>query len=240
MTCMTFLYLCSLHNNIVLYCNPLNFNIWHVCVLLRIPVCNKQSEGTLWTRPEAHFLLTRSLNDKINIAPLTLDFRPGLSWSMAQSIFSSSKWQRANNAPEHISFSDLSEDLKKRSVALHKDGVGYKKIAKTLKLSFSTVAETIQWFNRTGSTQNRPRHGRPEKMSARAQRHIQRLCLGNRRMSVVSIAAQVKGGGSACQCSDLTPHTASNWSAWLLSQKEASSKDDTQESPQTVFWRQAD
>ncbi len=43
------------------------------------------------------------------------------------------------------------------------DGVGYKKIAKTLKLSCSTVAKTIQRFNRTGSTQNRPRHGRPKK-----------------------------------------------------------------------------
>ncbi len=29
---------------------------------------------------------------------------------------------------------ELSEDLKKRIVALYKDGVGYKKIAKTLKL----------------------------------------------------------------------------------------------------------
>ncbi len=28
---------------------------------------------------------------------------------------------------------ELAEDLKKRIVALHKDGVGYKKIAKTLK-----------------------------------------------------------------------------------------------------------
>ncbi len=73
---------------------------------------------------------------------------------------------------------ELSEDLKKRIVALHKDGVGYKKIAKTLKLSCSTVANTIQQFNRTGSTQNRPRHGRPKKLSASAQRHIQRLCLG--------------------------------------------------------------
>ncbi len=70
---------------------------------------------------------------------------------------------------------ELSEDLNKRIVALHKDGVGYKKIAKTLKLSCSTVAKTIQRFNRTGSTQNRPRHGRPKKLSARAQRHIQRL-----------------------------------------------------------------
>ncbi len=64
---------------------------------------------------------------------------------------------------------ELSEDLKKIIVSLHKDGIGYKKIAKTLKLSCSTVAKTIQRFNRTGSTQNRPRHGRPKKLSARAQ-----------------------------------------------------------------------
>ncbi len=55
------------------------------------------------------------------------------------------------------------------------------------------MAKTIQWFNRTGSAQNRPRHGRPKKLSARAQRHIQRLCLGNRHMSVASIAAEVEG-----------------------------------------------
>ncbi len=90
---------------------------------------------------------------------------------------------------------ELSEDLKKRIVALHKDGVGYKKIAKTLKLSCSMVAKTMQWFNRTGSTQNRPRHSRPKKLCARAQRHIQRLCLGNRRMSAASIAAEVEGVG---------------------------------------------
>ncbi len=87
-----------------------------------------------------------------------------------------------------------SEDLKKNIVALHKDGVGYKKIAKTLKLICSTVAKTIQRFNRTGSTQNRPRHGRPKKLSACAQHHIQRLCLGNRRMSA-SIAAEVEAVG---------------------------------------------
>ncbi|CAH2293999.1 Transposable element, partial [Pelobates cultripes] len=75
---------------------------------------------------------------------------------------------------------ELSEDLKKRIVALHKDGLGYKKIAKTLKLSCSTVGNTIQRFHRTSSTQNRRRHGRPKKLSARAQRHIQRLSLGNR------------------------------------------------------------
>ncbi len=82
---------------------------------------------------------------------------------------------------------ELSEDQTKRIVALHKNGVGYNKIAKTLK----QVVKTIQWFNRTGSTQNRPHHRRPKKLSARAQRHIQRLCLGNRRTSV----AEVEGVG---------------------------------------------
>ncbi len=88
---------------------------------------------------------------------------------------------------------------KKRIVAQHKDGVGYKKIAKTLKLSCSTVDKIIQRFNRTGSTQNRPCHGRPKKLSARAQHHIQRLCLGNRRMSYASIAAEVEGVGGVSQ-----------------------------------------
>ncbi|CAI9582652.1 unnamed protein product, partial [Staurois parvus] len=90
---------------------------------------------------------------------------------------------------------ELSEDLKKRIVALHKDGLGYKKIAKTLKLSCSTVAKTIQRFNRTGATQNRPHHGQSKKLRARAQRHIQRLSLGNRRMSAASISAEVEGVG---------------------------------------------
>ncbi len=90
---------------------------------------------------------------------------------------------------------ELSEDLKNRIFVLHKNGVGYKKIAKTLKLSCSMVAKTIQRFNRTDSTQNRPRHGRPKKLSAVAQHHIQRLCFGNRRMSAASIAAEVEGVG---------------------------------------------
>ncbi len=111
----------------------------------------------------------------------------------------------------HLMAKYFLEIWKKYIVALHKDGVGYKKIAQALKLSCSMVAKTIQRFNRTGSTQNRPRYGRPKKLSARAQCHIQRLCLGNRCMSAASIAAEVEGvGGSACQCSDHTPHTASN------------------------------
>ena len=87
---------------------------------------------------------------------------------------------------------ELSEDLKRRIIALHEDGQGYKKIANTLKLSCSTVAKIIQHFKRTGSTQNRPRVGRPKKLSTRAEHHIQMLSLKDRRRRAVSIAVEIE------------------------------------------------
>ncbi len=114
-----------------------------------------------------------------------------LNLVLSLSLSHTGHW-KFNTAP-HVK--GLSEDLKKIIVALHKNGVGYKKIVKTLKLSCSTVAKTIQQFNRTGSTQNRPRHGRPKKLSACAQCHIQSLCLGNRCMRAASIATEVEGVG---------------------------------------------
>ncbi len=125
-----------------------------------------------------------------------------LNWVLLLSLSHIGHW-KFNMAPLG---KELSENLKKIIVALNKYGVGYKKIAKTLKLSCSTVAKTIQRFNRTGSTQNRPRHGRPKKLIARAQRHIQRLCLGNRRMSAASIVAEVEGVGVSL--SVLRPYAA--------------------------------
>ena len=90
---------------------------------------------------------------------------------------------------------ELSEDLKRRIVAQHEDGQGYKKIANTLKLSCSTVAKIIQRFKRAWSTQNRPQVGRPKKLSAGAERHIQMLSLKAQRRSVVSIAAEIEEVG---------------------------------------------
>ena len=90
---------------------------------------------------------------------------------------------------------ELSEDFKRRILALHEDGQGYKKIANTLKLSCSTVAKIIQRFKRAESAQNRPRVGRPKKLSARAERHIQILSLKDWRKSAVSIAADIEEVG---------------------------------------------
>ena len=94
---------------------------------------------------------------------------------------------------------ELSEDLKRRIVVLHEDGQRYKMIANTLKLNCGTVAKIIQPFKRARSIQNRSRVGRPKKLSARAEHHIQMFSLKDRRSSAVSIAADIEEvGGSAC------------------------------------------
>ncbi len=151
--------------------------------------------------PISHFLSPMSC-DLLVLQGLRCEWRTGLlNLVLSLSLSHTGHW-KFNMAPHG----------KELSVALHKDGVVYKKIAKTLKLSYSTVAKTIQWFNRTSSTQNRPRHARPKKLSARAQRHIQRLCLGNRWMSAASINAEVEGvggGGQPCGVwSVLRPYAA--------------------------------
>ncbi len=84
-----------------------------------------------------------------------------------------------------------SEDLRIRIVALHKDGLGYKKFGNTLKLSYSIVARVIQRFSKTGFTQNRARKGRSKKLSPCAVRQVQKLASKNRRMSAASIALEV-------------------------------------------------
>ena len=101
---------------------------------------------------------------------------------------------------------ELSEDLKKTIVAPHKVGLGFKRIANTLKLSSSMVAGTIQRFNRIGFAQNRPRHGPQQKLRAHAQHRIQRLSFENRCISAASIVAEVEGvGGQPVSAQTICP-----------------------------------
>ncbi len=86
---------------------------------------------------------------------------------------------------------ELAEDLRIRIVALHKDGLGYKKFGNSLKLSYSTVSRVIQRFSKTGFTRNRPRKGRSKKLSPCAVCQVQKLTSKNRRMSAASIALEV-------------------------------------------------
>ncbi len=73
----------------------------------------------------------------------------------------------------------------KRIVALHKDGIR----------RHGTVAKTLQRFNRTGYTQNRPLLGRPKKLSARGQHHIQMLCWEIDAWVLPALLQRLKGWG---------------------------------------------
>ncbi len=86
---------------------------------------------------------------------------------------------------------ELSEDLRIRIVALHKDGRGYKKFGNSLELSYSTVASVIQKFSKMGFTRNRPCKDRSKKLSPCAVRQVQKLASKNRCMSAASIALEV-------------------------------------------------
>lgn len=85
----------------------------------------------------------------------------------------------------------LSDDLRKRIVALHKDGLGYKKIHQTLKVNRNTVVKVINRYAKTGSTQNRSRSGRPRKLTPRAERLARKLALQDRRRAAGSIAEEI-------------------------------------------------
>ncbi len=99
--------------------------------------------------PISHFPPPVSF-DSLVLQGLRCEWGAGVLNLVLSLSFSHTGHWKFNMAPHG---KELSEDLKKRIVALHKDGVGYKKIAKILKLSCSRVAKTIQRFKvplRTG------------------------------------------------------------------------------------------
>ncbi len=121
---------------------------------------------------------------------------------------------------------ELSENLKKIIVSLHKDGEGYKKIAKTLKLSGSTVVKAIQLFNRTGSTQNKPSHGRPKNLCFISRGSVWEIDV----RVLTALLQRLKGQPVSAQNTRRTLHQIDLHGCCMdvcpsLSQMEASSKD---------------
>ena len=82
---------------------------------------------------------------------------------------------------------------RKGIVAPHKDGLAIRRLP--TPWNWAAARWPIWWFNRTGSTRNMPRHGRPKKLSAHTRCHIQRLSLENRHISAASIAAEFEEVG---------------------------------------------
>ncbi len=95
---------------------------------------------------------------------------------------------------------ELSEDLRIIIVALHKDGLDYKKFSNSLELSYSTVARVIQRFSKTGKEVESLCCVSGAEAGFKKQTHkCCQHCFRGRRSE-----------RSACQCSDHTPHTATS------------------------------
>ncbi len=129
-----------------------------------------------------------------------------LNLVLSLSLSHSGHW-KFNMAPHGKNF----WGSEKRIVALHKDGVDYMKIAKTLNWAAARWPRPYRRFK-----QDRfPLITGLAMVDQRSWVHmlsvISRGCVWEiDGMSAASIAAEVEGVvGSACQCSDHTPHTAS-------------------------------
>ena len=68
--------------------------------------------------------------------------------------------------------SEISISMRDRVIFLRKRGESYRKIGKELNLSFTTVQYIIKKYERTNSTENKPRTGRPRILTERERRNI--------------------------------------------------------------------
>ncbi len=134
---------------------------------------------------------------------------------------------------------ELYEDLRIRIVALHKDGLGYKKFGNSLELSYSTVARVIQRFSKMGFSRNRPCKGRSKMLSPCAVHQMQKLASKNRCMSAASIALEVGEVKGQLVSAQTIRHTETCLLAWSSSQKEASSEAGSQKSLLKTTWPRA-
>ncbi len=88
---------------------------------------------------------------------------------------------------------EMSQDLRKKIISLHKKGEGYKKISKALLISQNTVAKVVQTFKKDGTaTISQRRPGRPRKLTPRQERLLMRRVEENRHASLLQLSKEVE------------------------------------------------
>ncbi len=86
---------------------------------------------------------------------------------------------------------EMSQDLRKKIISLHKKGEGYKKISKALLISQNTVAKVVQTFKKDGTaTISQRRPGRPRKLTPRQERLLMRRVEENRHASSLQLSKE--------------------------------------------------
>ncbi len=88
---------------------------------------------------------------------------------------------------------EMSQDLRKKIISLHKKGEGYKKISKALLISQNTVAKVVQTFKKDGTaTISQRRPGGPRKLTPRQERLLMRRVEENRHASSLQLSKEVE------------------------------------------------
>ncbi len=88
---------------------------------------------------------------------------------------------------------EMSQDLRKKIISLHKKGEGYKKISKALLISQNTVAKVVQTFKKDGTaTISQRRPGRPRKLTPRQELLLMRRVEENRHASSLRLSKEVE------------------------------------------------
>ncbi len=88
---------------------------------------------------------------------------------------------------------EMSQDLRKKIIYLHKKGEGYKKISKALLISQNTVAKVVQTFKKDGTATISQRcPGRPRKLTPRQERLLMRRVEENRHASSLQLSKEVE------------------------------------------------
>ncbi len=119
---------------------------------------------------------------------------------------------------------EMSQDLRKKIISLHKKVEGYKKISKALLISQNTVAKVVQTFKKDGTaTISQRRPGRPRKLTPRQERLLMRRVEENRHTSSLQLSKEVESQTGVTISRD-TIRRAEEWHAWAPSTKEASPK----------------
>ncbi len=127
---------------------------------------------------------------------------------------------------------EMSQDLRKKIISLHKKGEGYKKISKALLISQNTVAKGVQTFKKDETaTISQRRPVRPWKLTPRQERLLMRRVEENRHASSLQLSKEIESQTGVTISRDTVRRTLEEWHAWVPSTKEASPKAQAQKSP---------
>lgn len=90
---------------------------------------------------------------------------------------------------------EWSKKFREEVISLHKQGYGYKKIAKRLNISRDTIGSIVRKFKAKGTVERLPGRGRKRLLSATAVRYLRRKVEKNPRVTAEELRQDMSEGG---------------------------------------------